>query len=140
MALPAGPLTAKPGGPRLGTVDIEQFYAQDERRRSSEEIELGTDWYDSAGARFELSWVADTGELYLMSEPGVPLAEDGFGDVYKPNLPVDEISVAVVGWLPDRSSMEDVLHGWEEAMVEPNSVSWVADRLRTRGVPSQAPT
>ena len=116
-------------------MDIEQFYAEDERRRRSEEIELGTDWHDADGARYELSWVADTGELYVMREPSVPMTEDPFGDVYRSAVPVDEITVAVVGWISDRHAMEQALEGWEDAMAEPNSVAWIADRLRARGVP-----
>jgi len=120
-------------------MNIEEFYAQDERRRRSEEIELGTEWHDAAGARYEVSWVADTGELYVMSEPGVPMAEDLFGDIYRSDVPVDEITVAIAGWVPDRSSMEDVLQGWEEAMTQPNSVAWITERLAERQVPRQAP-
>jgi len=120
-------------------MNIEQFYAQDERRRRSEEIELGTEWRDAAGARYELSWVADTGELYVMSEPGVPMAEDLFGDMYRSDVPVDEITVVIAGWVPERSSMEDVLQGWEEAMTKPNSVAWITERLAERQVPRQAP-
>ena len=120
-------------------MNIEEFYEADERRRRSEEIELGTDWHDSQGVRYEVSWVADTGELYVMSEPGVPMAEDLFGDIYRSDVPVDEITVAIAGWVPDRSSMEDVLQGWEEAMTQPNSVAWITERLAERQVPRQAP-
>jgi hypothetical protein len=116
-------------------MNIEEFYAQDERRRRSEEIELGTEWRDADGARYELSWVADTGELYVMREPNVPMTEDPFGDVYRSDVPVDEITVAVVGWVPERGQMEEVLAGWEEAMAQPNSVAWIAGRLRDHGVP-----
>ena len=44
-------------------MDIEQFYSADERRRQSAEVELGTNWFDAKGSRYELSWVEDTGEL-----------------------------------------------------------------------------
>ena len=118
-------------------MDIEQFYAQDERRRRSEEIELGTEWHDTDGARYELSWVADTGELYVMREPTVPMTEDPFGDVYRSDVPVDEITVAVVGWIAERTWMEEVLQGWQDAMGEPNSVAWIAEQLRVHGVPRE---
>lgn len=118
-------------------MDIEEFYAQDERRRRSAEIELGTDWHDADGARYELSWVADTGELYVMREPDVPMTEDPFGDVYRSNVPVGEITVAVVGWVAEQGAMEEILRGWEEAMARPNSVGWIAERLRAHGVPRQ---
>lgn len=121
-------------------MNIEEFYAQDERRRRSEEIELGTEWHDAKGARYELSWVADTGELYVMSEPGVPMTEDLFGDVYRSDVPVGEISVAVVGWIDERRAMEEALAGWEEAMLGTNGLAWITDRLRDRGVPVQAPS
>jgi hypothetical protein len=120
-------------------MDIEQFYAADERRRRSEEIELGTEWHDSDGARYELSWVADTGELYVMREPDVPMTTDPFGDVYRSNVPTGEITVAVIGWVPERDAMEEVLEGWEAAMGEPNSVAWLAQRLRDRGIPREQP-
>ncbi len=116
-------------------MDIEGFYDEDERRRQSEEIELGTEWHDTDGARYELSWVADTGELYVMREPTVPMTEDPFGDLYRSNVPVGEITVAVVGWIPQRDTMEEVLRGWEDVMARPNSVSWIAERLRTHAVP-----
>lgn len=116
-------------------MDIEEFYAEDERRRRSEEIELGTEWHDADGARYELSWVADTGELYVMREPSVPMTQDPFGDVYRSDVPVDEITVAVVGWVPDRTQMDEVLAGWEQAMAQPDSVSWIAARLRDHAVP-----
>jgi hypothetical protein len=32
-------------------MDIEEFYQADERRRRSEEVEIGTDWHDADGAR-----------------------------------------------------------------------------------------
>ena len=118
-------------------MDIEEFYAQDERRRRSAEIELGTEWHDTDGARYELSWVADTGELYVMREPSVPMTEDPFGDLYRSNVPVGEITVAVVGWIPDQDAMERVLEGWQDAMPEPGSVTWIAERLRVHGIPRE---
>ena len=120
-------------------MDIEQFYAADERRRRSEEIELGTEWHDADGARYELSWVADTGELYVMREPDVPMTADPFGDVYRSQVPTGEITVAVIGWMPERDQMEEVLQGWEKAMGKPDGVAWLAKRLRDREVPREAP-
>ncbi|HUC36947.1 MAG TPA: hypothetical protein VMR97_07480 [Acidimicrobiales bacterium] len=120
-------------------MDIEQFYAADERRRRSEEIELGTDWHDADGARYELSWVADTGELYVMREPYVPMTEDPFGDVYRSAVPTGAVTVAVVGWVAERDAMEELLDGWESAMPQGDSIAWLAERLRSRGIPKQPP-
>ena len=123
-------------------MDIEGFYSADERRRASEEIELGTEWRDASGARYELSWVIDTGELYTMLEPAAGgLFEDPFGDVYEAGgVRTDQLSVAIVGWIPDRSTLDRVLSGWEAEEGKPNSAAWVADRLATAGVPRTAPT
>ena len=120
-------------------MDIEEFYEADERRRRSEEIELGTEWQDGQGVRYEVSWVADTGELYVMREPAEPMAEDPFGDVFSGSVPVDALTVAVVGFVPERDRLEQVLAGWQEAMAQPDSVSWLAGRLRAEGVPKAPP-
>ena len=49
-------------------MDVEEFYEQDPRRRASDEIEFGRKWYEN-DIRFEVAWVADTGEVYAMAEP-----------------------------------------------------------------------
>jgi hypothetical protein len=120
-------------------MDIEQFYEADERRRRSEEIEIGTDWHDGDGVRYEVSWVADTGELYVMCEPNASIRVDLFGDMTEASLPTGSVTVAVVGWIADRVRMEQVLGGWQQAMTEPDSISWLTGRLTQQSVPRQAP-
>jgi len=120
-------------------MDIEQFYGADERRRRSEEIELGTEWVDSDGARYELSWVVDTGELYVMRESLVKMTEDPFGDVFPAEVPTDELTVAVVGWIADRAEVDDVVSGWQTAMAGPDGIGWLVRRLEERSVPRSAP-
>jgi hypothetical protein len=121
-------------------MDIEEFYSADERRRQSAELELGTNWFDAKGNRYELSWVEDTGELYTMTE-FVPAVDSWtpFGDIEVDKMPVDRLVVAVIGWFPDRATLESVLGGWEGHMAETNGIQWVADQLRDHGVPVQAP-
>ena len=121
-------------------MDIEEFYEQDERRRRSEEIELGTEWRDAQGVRYEVSWVAVTGELYVMREPVGGVAEDPFGDVFSSSVPVNTLTVAVVGWVPERDALERVLAGWQDAMSAVNSITWLASRLRDEGIPAAPPT
>jgi len=121
-------------------MDIEQFYEADERRRRSEEIELGTEWTDSQGVRYEVSWVAETGEIYVMCEPTGRVAEDLFGDIYNEGVALEAVTVSVVGWIPDRDRLEAVLAGWQDAMPERGSVSWLAGRLKDEGVPTAPPT
>ena len=88
-------------------MNIEEFYDQDERRRESEEIELGNAWHDSSGRRFELSYVVDTGEVYVMSAPDTEMIEDPFGDIAVQHEPLDALTVDVIALVP--SSAE--LHG-----------------------------
>jgi hypothetical protein len=120
-------------------MNIEEFYEADERRRRSEEIELGTEWHDRDGVRHEVSWVADTGELYLMREPAPRIQEDLFGDEFRSSLSVDDVTVVVVGWLPSRDRMEEVMAGWQDAMAGDGALSWLDGRLRDEAVPKTPP-
>ena len=110
-------------------MDIEAFYDQDPRRRPSEELEFGQDWHDADGARYELSWVRDTGELYSMSEPNAAIVSDGLGDQRLGSLPSDTISVEVLGEIAAEDQLEAALAGWRDAMAQPNSLQWVRDRV-----------
>ena len=91
-------------------MDIEEFYSADERRRQSAEVELGTNWFDAKGSRYELSWVEDTGELYVMLEL-VPEADSWtpFGDIEVEEIPVDRVLVMVVGYIPTLEDVERIL-------------------------------
>ncbi|HEY7948181.1 MAG TPA: hypothetical protein VID75_10925 [Acidimicrobiales bacterium] len=120
-------------------MDIEEFYKADERRRRSEEIEFGTEWLDVKGARYEVSWVADTGELYVMGEPNTQMSVDLFGDLYEPQVTTGSVTVAVVGWIPDRTHVEQTLDGWQEAMTGANGLAWLTERLRQQSVPRERP-
>ena len=114
-------------------MDIEEFYEADERRRRSEEIELGTEWHDRDAVRYEVSWVADTGELYVMREPAPRVAEDLFGDEFAgvaSRRPPSRWrwwagSRRASAW---RTSSPDGRTPWRSV----ESLSWLADRLRDR--------
>jgi hypothetical protein len=60
--------------PGEASIDIDAFYQSDPRRRSSPERSYGLDWRDQADAEhlYDLGWVADTGELYLLRKPRPP--------------------------------------------------------------------
>ncbi len=121
-------------------MNIEEFYSDDERRRQSAEVELGTDWYDEKGSRYELSWVEETGELYVMLEltPEVD-SWTPFGDVEVEKVPADRVLVKVVGYLATLQEVESVLAGWPDRMAQPDGVSWVAEQLRSHSVPVARP-
>lgn len=125
-------------------VDIEEFYDADERRRESAEVELGTEWRDAHEVRYELNWVEDTGELYVMREP-VTIGEwdDPFGGVHTPvdrRVPVVGMTVVVVGQIATHDQLEDILDGWQKAMAAPQGIEWLAERLKSRGVAVQQQT
>jgi hypothetical protein len=110
-------------------MDIEQFYDADPRRRESEETEFGREWSDAQGGRYELSWVADTGELYAMAEPVEQVYMDPVGDTRVGELPTELVTVDILGVVPDRAALDQLLDGWERAMKQPNGLQWVRDRL-----------
>jgi hypothetical protein len=110
-------------------MDIEQFYDEDPRRRSSEEIEFGRDWSDGSGVRSEVSWVADTGELYAMREPDAPINMDPVGDEFVESLSTESVTVEVLGTVNGREAVDQLLQGWEDEMVKPDSLSWVRQRV-----------
>jgi hypothetical protein len=110
-------------------VDIEAFYEQNEARRESAEVEYGDEWTDASGNRYELAWVEDTGELYLMVEPDAVVTEDMFGDFLVSDEPVAELQVMVVATIRSENDLEDRLSGWESQMGEENSLQWLHQRL-----------
>jgi len=110
-------------------VDIEEFYDADPRRRASEEVVLGREWTDADGGRYEVLWVADTGEVYAMFEPVEPMASDGIGDIFPQHMPTEAVTVEILGTVTTRADLDARLAGWEAAMPEPGSIAWVRDRI-----------
>jgi len=114
-------------------MDIETFYELNEARRESAEIEFGDEWTDATGNRYELSWVEATGEMYLMIEPDAVVGEDTFGDFLVAGEPVEELSVVIIGRVASLAGAEDRLRGWEDAMLDDNSLTWLYDRFPQGG-------
>lgn len=111
-------------------MNIEEFYEVDERRRDSQEIELGNEWHDEAGHRFDLSYVVDTGELYLMAAPDAEAVEDGFGDIkVDDHEPIGALTVTIVAVIETLDEVHTVLDGWQDEMGKPASTTWLAARL-----------
>jgi hypothetical protein len=118
-------------------MDIEEFYDGDPRRRPSAEIELGTEWRDKHGVRYELNYVEDTGEVYVMQEPPPHEWEDPFGGIHvEAFTDTDEkkMYVRVVATIDSTDSLHRILDGWQEAMAGDNGVEWLAQRFRAAGV------
>jgi hypothetical protein len=115
--------------PEENAVDIEEFYDEDPRRRTSNEVEFGQDWSDAAGARYEISWVEDTGEVYAMREPDARIEVDPVGDEWMDKLPSDAITVEILGSVTERAELDRRLDGWQDAIGRPDSLSWVRTRV-----------
>jgi hypothetical protein len=101
-------------------MDIEEFYEEDPRRQASEEIEFGREWSEN-DVRFEVAWIADTGELYAMAEP-----------YSRREISTASVTVEVLAVIKGRDAIDSVMTGWQDAMAKPNSLAWV--RGRTAGV------
>ena len=110
-------------------MDIEDFYSADERRRKSAELEFGTDWSDQNG-RCEVSWVEDTGEVYVMREPVAAVTGSGAGDLELVPMSEDALGVEVLGVVTGRSAIEGVMSGWESKMPDADGIAWLRDRVQ----------
>ena len=106
-------------------MDVEQFYEQDPRRQTSDEIEFGREWRDEHDLRFEVAWVADTGEVYLMAEP-----------YNRRGISTQAVTIEVLAVIVDRDAINAVFAGWQEAMSQPDSVAWVRERVAGAANPS----
>jgi hypothetical protein len=116
-------------------MDIEEFYEADPRRRASAEIELGSEWQDSSGVHYELNYVQDTGELYVMQEPPPHESVDPFGGIHDRFAgPISTLIVRVVATIDTVDNLHQILEGWQEAMGGAGGAEWLAQRLRAAGV------
>jgi hypothetical protein len=117
-------------------MDIEEFYDADPRRRPSAEIELGTEWRDVDGTRYEVSWLEDTGELYVMREPVPHIQADPFGGqrYSMGDFEEAEMTVQVVAQISSLAEVHRILDGWQTAMAGDGGAEWLAERLKAAGV------
>ena len=119
-------------------MDIDEFYDQDPRRRSSEETEYGRGWSEK-GRRWGVSWVADTGELYAMREatgrlgisPTILLGVSpmDLSGTSKGPITTDSLTVEVLAVIGESAEVDRLMHGWREAMRARNSLRWVRGRI-----------
>jgi hypothetical protein len=115
-------------------MDLEHFYESNEARRTSEEHEFGSEWVGDNDEVFQLSWIAATGELYLMAEtPNTPLV-DGFGDIIPTPEGASELEVEILGTVESLDRLHEMLTGWEDVCGEPYSLGWLRSALAQGGV------
>jgi hypothetical protein len=98
-------------------MNIDEFYEQDPRRQASDEIEFGREWYEN-DQRYEVAWVADTGEVYAMAEPQS-----------RRGVTVESVTVEVLAVIEGRDAITAALAGWQDAMARPDSLAWVRARV-----------
>jgi hypothetical protein len=117
-------------------MDIDEFYEADSRRRSSAELELGTEWLDADGIRHELNYVEDTGELYVLREPAPHVTEDPFGGLFVKAPPGYErkMTVHIIASIPTKDELHRILAGWQDHVSAQDGAQWLGDRLREAGV------
>jgi hypothetical protein len=113
-------------------MDIETFYEENEARRQSVEFEFGDEWSDAEGVYYELSWVEATGELYLMAEPDAEVLVDPFGGCWPLPETIDDLTIVLIGQVGNHEHLQSVLAGWEDAMVQPNSLTWLSERFSAK--------
>jgi hypothetical protein len=113
-------------------MDVEQFYDENPLRRSSEELQLGTEWHDKEGRRYELLYVISTQELYTMAAPSAPLLEDPFGDMVVDDAkePMSDLAVEIIAVVPTVDDVHRLLTGWQHEMEQPSSLDWLRASVR----------
>ena len=98
-------------------MDIDEFYEQNPSRRASEETEFGREWSEN-DMQFEVSWIADTGEVYAMAEP-----------FSRHEISAESVTVEILGVVHGRDIIDALLTGWRDEMEKPNSLAWVRARV-----------
>ncbi len=125
-------------GDSVPPMDIDEFYEADPRRRSSAELELGSEWRGKDGVQHELNYVEDTGELYVLREPAPHVREDPFGGLHisDPEGYENKITVHVIAKIDSVENVHTILQGWPEAMREEGDggTEWLGQRLLSAGV------
>jgi hypothetical protein len=116
--------------------NTEAFYAADERRRRSGELDFGV-WWRRNGLVFRVTWVEATGELIAvqLSGPRVEALLEP-GSVRPAGFMViggDPDNLTVIGTVRERAVVERLLDGWAEMCGEQESLGWVLDRVRSCG-------
>ena len=110
-------------------MDLEEFYTADERRRRSTELEFGRDWHDNDG-RCGVSWIEDTGEVYVMREPNAAVTGSGAGDLELVPMSDHALGIEVLGVVAGRGAVESVMSGWEQKMPDADGIAWLRDRVQ----------
>ncbi|MCW2623210.1 MAG: hypothetical protein JWL64_2812 [Frankiales bacterium] len=98
----------------LGQMDETAFLAADVRRRRSDEVTFGTTWRAASIDTWSLTWLRDTGELYLVRNDSLVGAASLL------------VVLTVVG---TEREVDELLVGWQEAVALEEGLPWLYGRL-----------
>jgi hypothetical protein len=114
-------------------MNVKQFYAEDERRRRSEEITYGSGWRDASDPSgvYTVRWVVETGEVYALRNPPppFPVMFDPEAGVGMAPLKEDVYAVKILGRVHRGEAIESALDGWEQHLKADRGLHWVTERL-----------
>jgi hypothetical protein len=124
---------------------VESFYAADDRRRRSPELDFGV-WWRLRRLVYRLTWLDATGELVAVqltpprvtpfTMPAGELGELMLGGLGVAIIGGEAGAVTVLGVVEGRDGVERVLEGWAEVCGGPDSLEWVLDRVHDAGPPA----
>lgn len=94
--------------------DEPAFHAEDPRRRTSAELDLGATWrWAGSNDAWRVSWIRDTAELYLCRADG----HDGACS-----------DVSVLAHVATEAEVDALLAGWRERRTDPDGLTWLVGR------------
>ena len=104
-----------------GLQTLEEFLADDPRRRDSQEVDFGVRWRSGSfhWPVYRVSWIASTREVYAVAMNGQGLSR----------------TVIVLGSSPNREAILRALDGWTDQVGKPDGLLWVRERLLEAAIP-----
>ena len=91
------------------------FVTEDRRRRTSDQVDLGATWRaQGSNDAWRLSWLRDTGELYVCRADGY----DGSCS-----------DVRLLALVRSEAELDAMLDGWRELRTDPDGLSWLLGRV-----------
>lgn len=94
--------------------DQQAFFDADPARRRSDEVELGATWRSGTSETWTLSWLCDTGELYLVRNDSLVGAAS---------------ALVVLAVVPTERDLDALLEGWQDARWAEGGLAWLDHRL-----------
>jgi hypothetical protein len=95
--------------------DEAAFVTEDHRRAVSDQVDLGATWrFGDSNDAWRLTWLRDTGELYICRADGY---DGSCTDVH------------VVTVVSREADLDRMLEGWQDRRTDPDGLSWVFGRV-----------